>query len=76
MEMKMQAAEQNIIRICRPKISINRCRGGAIIRIDGEAANIIESFATQSGLSFTKLASNFIRFAAKHTVIQEEYDGD
>lgn len=63
---------QNIIYIDKPvkKINRNDC-GMAIVKIDKDAADILESFAYESGLSFSKIASNFIKYASNETIIRE-----
>jgi hypothetical protein len=66
----IEATCQNIIYVKRP-VTINRSRNGAVIRIDAESTDILEDFATKTQLSVSKLASNFIKFAAEHTIIKE-----
>ena len=65
---------QNIIEVKRPKITIHKGRNSSVIRIDNEAADILEDFANKSMLPISKLASNFIKFAADHTIITEVED--
>ncbi len=66
---------QNILYVTVPTIkNISRDRyGGAVIRVDAETADILEGFAQQTRLPVTKIASSFIKFAAKHTIIKELY---
>lgn len=64
----MEREIQNVIVVSEPA----RVRPSSVIRIDGEAADIVRDFAYETGLSIVQLASNFIRFAAAHTVVERE----
>lgn len=61
----------NIIYADRPAVKINRNRRGAVIRIDNDAAEALEQFASMSGKSISDLASSFIKFAAKNSIVKE-----
>lgn len=64
--------EKEIIYVDRPSKKINRNNSGAAtIKIDSEAADILESFASTSGGDFSKIASSFIKYAADRAVIRE-----
>lgn len=64
----------NVIQVARQKdVKISRGHGGAAVtRIDSEAADILEKFANETGLSIQKIASNFIKFAGENTIIRIE----
>lgn len=47
-------------------------RSSTVIKVDQEAANILEDFAVMSAYSKYKIASEMIKFAAKYTEIIEE----
>lgn len=65
----------NIIAIKRKEVRINRNnRGDGVIRVDSEAADILEGFLSETGtgLSVKELASSLIKYAANDTVIKYE----
>nr|DAD99645.1 MAG TPA: antitoxin [Siphoviridae sp. ct6bb17] len=72
MEETIQDKQINVINTTKPnEIKISRGHGGAaIVRVDSEAADILEEFANKSQLSIQKLASNFIKFAGERTIIK------
>lgn len=62
---------KNILYV-KPKVKINRSRNnGAIIRIDSEAADILEQYINKVEISVSQLASNFIKYAADNTIIKD-----
>ena len=73
----------NVISIKRRKeVKISRgARGEGIIRIDSEAANVLESFLQKANgeLSVKELASSMIKYASNDTIIrieEEDQDGE
>lgn len=71
----------NVITVKRrKKTMINRNpRGEGIVRIDSEAADILEKFLSEAGagLSVKDLASSLIKYAANDTVIKVcDYEED
>lgn len=55
---------KNVLYV-KPKVKITRNRNnGAIIRIDSEAADILEQYINKVEISVSQLASNFIKYAA------------
>lgn len=73
----------NVISIKRRKeVKISRgARGEGIIRIDSEAADLLESFLQKANgeLSVKELASSMIKYASNDTIIrieEEDQDGE
>lgn len=66
----------NVISIKRRKeVKISRgARGEGIIRIDSEAADVLESFLQKANgeLSVKELASSMIKYASNDTIIRIE----
>lgn len=63
----------NIININRKQTLIKRDGKGAVIRITNEAADALEGFLNGDkpiDMSVCQLASNFIEYAAKDTIIR------
>lgn len=63
----------NIISIKRKEVRINRNnKGDGIIRVDSDAADILEKFLSETGagLSVKELASSLIKYAANDTIIK------
>lgn len=63
----------NVISIKRKEVRINRNgKGDGIIRVDSEAANVLEKFLSETGtgLSVKELASSLIKYAANDTIIK------
>lgn len=63
----------NVISIKRKEVRINRNgKGDGIIRVDSEAADILEKFLSEAGigLSVKELASSLIKYAANDTIIK------
>lgn len=63
--------EQNIIVVKRQEKLSRDKYGRAVIKIDKEAADVIESFINKSSISITQLASSMITYAAPYTMIKE-----
>lgn len=73
----------NVISVKRRKeVKISRgARGEGIIRIDSEAADVLESFLQKANgeLSVKELASSMIKYASNDTIIrveEEDQDGE
>jgi len=73
----------NVISIKRHKeVKISRgARGEGIIRIDSDAADVLESFLQKANgeLSVKELASSMIKYASNDTIIrveEEDQDGE
>ena len=73
----------NIIRVkAKQEVRIKRGGKGAVIRITNAAADILENFLNEGGedliknMSVCQLASNFIEYAAKDTIIEFEKEGE
>ena len=73
----------NIIRVkAKQEVRIKRDGKGAVIRITNAAADILEDFLNEGGedliknMSVCQLASNFIEYAAKDTIIEFEKEGE
>lgn len=67
----MEPESQNIVCIRKKR---QLCRGHgrtALVRINDEAACILEGFATETGLSVAKIASQLIIWAADRTIFTE-----
>lgn len=54
------------------KASFKQAKGSIVIKIDKEAAAIIEAFATETQLSKTRIASDMIKFASEYTEVIED----
>lgn len=75
METRMVSEEHNkiiLVRKKKPAITRDRRNCGAIIRIDAQAADLLEDFATKAKVPVSKMASQFIKYAADRTIIDEE----
>lgn len=73
----------NVISVKRRKeVKISRgARGEGIIRIDSEAADVLENFLQKANgeLSVKELASSMIKYASNDTIIrieEEDQDGE
>lgn len=70
----------NVISIKRRKeVKISRSsRGEGVIRIDAEAADVLEKFLQEADgeLSVKKLASAMIKYASGYTIIRIEEEGE
>ena len=73
----------NIIKVKqRKEVRIKRDGKGAVIRITNAAADILENFLNEGGeeliqnMSVCQLASNFIEYAGKDTIIEFEKEGE
>lgn len=67
----------NVIKVSRRKeVRISRnARGEGVIKIDSEAADMLERLLTEAGslnLSVKELASSMIKYAANDTIIKVE----
>lgn len=62
----------NIIKVKKPQISITPGRNSGVIRIDSEAAVILQELAYNARMSISEMASNLIKYAADNTVIETE----
>lgn len=65
----------NIIYSERPIVKISRNRNGSVIRINNEATEALEQFASASGKTISEIASNFIKFAAENSIVKEKEVG-
>lgn len=74
----MEPESQNIVFLKRPRIKIPRGHGGAAaVRVRAEAANVLEAFATETGLSICEIASQLIVWASERTLFADmEVDRD
>lgn len=69
----------NIIKVNKKTdVHIKRDGKGAVIRITNAAADVLEGFLNQDGvdMSVCQLASNFIEYAAKDTIIEFGKEGE
>ena len=73
----------NVIKVkAKQEVRIKRDGKGAVIRITNAAADILENFLNEGGeeliknMSVCQLASNFIEYAAKDTIIEFEREGE
>lgn len=44
----------------------------SLVWVDADEVEILREYSRRTGLSMSRIATNFIRFAAKHTVIEQE----
>lgn len=60
-------------RLIYKRAAFKQAKGSVVIKIDKEAADIIEAFAAETLLSKSRIASDMIKFASEYTeVIDEE----
>ncbi len=62
----------NVIKVKKPQITITPGRNSGVIRIDAEAASLLQELAYHARMSVAEMASNLIKYAANNTVIETE----
>lgn len=71
----METDSQNIVLVKRPQVKIPRSRCNmAVIKVNDEAASVLEQFATETALPISRIASQLITWASERTVFTEVED--
>lgn len=62
----------NVIKVKKQQIKITPRKNSGVVRIDAEAAGLIEELAFHARVSICEMASSLIKYAASDTMIEME----